>query len=351
MEQVRIGIIGTGGVANSRHIKELLQCKEAKIVALCDIDSTALSRAAEKTSVPPEKCYTDYRDLINDPSVDAIEICTPNYLHAEMAIAALQAGKPINLEKPVAMSYEQSQTIVTAERESTAFGMTCFSYRFMPAVRYAKHLVDSGLIGDIVGLNVAYLKSSGFWEGRRLEWRFVKEYAASGVVGDLGVHLIDLAQLLAGHITELCATKATIVKERKRLESEELAPVETDDSCSFLARFSCGAEGSFHITRCAIGHKNTIRYDVYGTRGSISFDLNDPKILTVCHGEGDPKNYVSVTENVPQEFYLLQEQAFVNAVLGKRDPLFPTLADGAQGQKVVDALLASADERRWVDII
>lgn len=350
MSQVRIGIIGTGGVAMSRHIKELLQCPEAHIVALCDINPTALTHAAEKAGVPIDKCYNDYHDLIADPDVDAIEICTPNYLHAEMAIAALQAGKPINLEKPVAMSYAQSRAIVEAEQQSPTFGMTCFTYRFMPAVRYAKHLVDSGLIGDIVGLNVAYLKNSGFWEGRRLEWRFIKEYAASGVVGDLGVHLIDLAQLLAGNITELCAIKATVVKERKRLDSEELAPVETDDSCSFIARFACGAEGSFHITRCAIGHKNTIRYDVYGTKGSITFDLNDPKILTVCHGEGDPKNYVNVTKPVPQEFYLLQEQAFVNAVLGMRDPLFPTLEDGSQGQKVVDAILTSSEERRWVEI-
>ena len=248
------------------------------------------------------------------------------------------------------MSYAQSRAIVDAESKSDTFGMTCFSYRFMPAVRYAKHLVDSGLIGNIVGLNVAYLKNSGFWEGRRLEWRFIKEYAASGVVGDLGVHLIDLAQMLAGSITELCATKATVVKERPRLDCDELGPVETDDSCSFIARFSCGAEGSFHITRCAIGHKNTIRYDVYGTRGSISFDLNDPKVLTVCHGEGDPKNYVSITETVPQEYYLLQEQAFINAVLGQRDPLFPTLSDGSQGQKVVDAILASSEERRWIEI-
>ena len=85
-------------------------------------------------------------------------------------------------------------------------------------------------------------------------------------------------------------------------------------------------------------------------RGSISFDLNDPRILTVCHGEGDPRNYQSVTENVPDQFYLLQEQAFVNAVLGNRDPLFPTLSDGSQGQKVVDAILTSSEERRWVKI-
>ena len=130
MEKVRIGIIGTGGVANSRHIKELLQCKNAKIVALCDIDLTALAKSAERTGVDTAHCYTDYRDLIADPIVDAIEICTPNYLHAEMAIAALAAGKPINLEKPIAMSYEQSQAIVSAEKDSTStppetFKKTC----------------------------------------------------------------------------------------------------------------------------------------------------------------------------------------------------------------------------------
>ena len=187
-------------------------------------------------------------------------------------------------------------------------------------------------------------------EGRRLEWRFEKSKAASGVVGDLAVHLIDLAQLLAGQIKEVCASRGIVVKERKRFDSDEIAPVETEDRCSFIAHFENGAEGSFHITRCAIGHKNTIRYDVYGTKGSISFDLNDPKILTICSGEGDPKDYKTRTETVPQEFYLTQEQAFVRAVQGTRDLLYPTLSDGADGQRVVDAILRSADEKRWVEI-
>ena len=350
MKKVRVGIIGVGGIGLGKHVKELLECTDAEITAICDINSSTLENAREKIGLSPEKCYTNYLDLINDPDVDAVEICTPNYLHAEMAIASLNAGKPINLEKPIAMSYEESQAIVEAEKASKAFGMTCFSYRFMPAVRYAKHIVDSGIIGDVIGINVAYLKNSAFWQGRRLEWRFVKKYAASGVIGDLGVHLIDLAQLLAGNITELCATKATIVKERMMLDSDDIAPVETDDSCSFIARFANGAEGSFHITRCAIGHVNTIRYDVYGTKGSISFNLNDPSVLTICKGEGDPKKYPTVTEKVPQEFYLMQEQAFVNSVMGKRDLFFPTISDGSQGQKVVDAIITSAEERRWVEV-
>lgn len=350
MNTVRIGIIGTGGIANNKHIKELLKCENARIVALCDIDEKALKRSAEKVGIASERCYKDYVDLIADPEVDAIEVCTPNFCHAEMARAVLAAGKPLNLEKPIAMTYDEAMSIVEAEKNSTAFGMTCFSYRFMPAVRYAKHLVDEGAIGNIVGLNVAYLKSSAYWEGRPLEWRFEKEKAGSGVIGDLGVHLIDLAQLLAGSIEELCATKQTVVKERPTLDGNGVGRVTTDDSCSVLARFACGAEGCFHITRCAIGHRNTIRYDVYGDKGSISFDLNDPSVLAVCRGEGDPRGFTTEALKVPEEFYLKQEQAFVNAVLGERCEFYPTLKDGAQSQKVVDAILKSCELGAWMKV-
>lgn len=350
MKKVRIGIIGVGGIAMNRHIRELLDCEDAQIVAICDVKPRALARARETVGLSDEKCYTDYRELIADEDVEAVEICTPNHLHAEMAIAVLKAGKPVNVEKPVALNYEQAVRMLQAERESESFAMTCFTYRYMPAVRYAKYLVDSGTIGEIVGLNVAYLKNSAFWEGRRLEWRFVKEYAGSGVIGDLGIHLIDLAQLLAGNITRLCATKEIVVKERRQLDCEEIGKVETEDSCSFLAQFEGGASGTFHITRCAIGHANTIRYDVYGTKGSISFDLNNPKLLNICTGEGNPKDYVNRTEEVPTEFFLTQEQAFVDAVQGKRDALFPTLEKGVQGQKIVDSILRSAEENRWVTL-
>lgn len=349
MKTVRIGIIGTGGISH-KHIKELLACKDAKIVALCDIDEERLKAAAQETGVAPEKCYTDYRDLIADEEVDAVEVCTPNYVHAEMAIASLAAGKPVNLEKPVALNYEQALKIVEAEKNSNTFGMTCFSYRFMPAVRYAKHLVDAGAIGNIIGLNVAYLKSSAFFEGRALEWRFEKEKAGSGVVGDLGVHLVDLAQLLSGNIVELCSMYKTVVKERPTLDRKSTGTVTTEDACSFVARFACGAEGSFHVTRCAIGHVNTIRYDVYGDRGSVSFDLNDPTVLKICRGEGDPRNYKTETVQVPEEFYLSQEEAFVRAVLGKREALYPTLLDGAQGQRVVDAIIESGETGKWVTV-
>ncbi len=347
MKKIKVGIIGLGNIAN-QHISELLKCPDAEIVAICDIDSDALKTKIEKYGLDSAAHYYDYRELIADKNVQAVEICTPNYLHAEMAIAAIDAGKPINLEKPIAMSYAQALEILKAAESSALPNMTCFSYRFKPAVRYAKALVDSGALGDITGLNVAYIKNSALWQGRPLEWRFVEEYAGSGVIGDLAVHLIDLAQLLAGNITGLFATKSIIVKERKRLDGQGSSPVETDDQCAFIADFACGAQGTFHITRCAMGHANTIRYDVYGTKGAISFDLDHPEMLNICIGEGDPKYLSFKTVDVPKKFYLDQERAFLNALLGKKDKLFPSLANGAQGQLIVDTILRSAAERRWV---
>lgn len=159
-----------------------------------------------------------------------------------------------------------------------------------------------------------------------------------------------LTQLLAGEITDLIATKKIAVTERRRLDSEEIAPVETEDMCTFLATFASGADATFHITRAAAGYKNTIRYDVYSTRGSLSFDLDHPETLTLCIGEGDPKQKKFETVEVPKEFYLSQEAAFVAAVGGQCDPLFPTLEDGAQGQRIIDALLLSAKEKRYVSL-
>ncbi len=350
MKKIGIGIIGCGGIAVNKHIKELLQVQGAEITALCDIDVAALRRAGELACVGEAHRYRDYRDLIADGAVDAVEICTPNCHHAEMACAALRAGKPVNLEKPIAMNMREAEEILAAERESSAFGMVSFSYRFMPAVRYAKHLVDAGAIGRVVGVNVAYLKSSAFWQGRRLEWRFEAEKAGSGVTGDLGAHLIDLAQMLAGRVSTLCAVCDTVVKERPTLDGTGVGTVTTDDTALFLARFACGAVGSFHITRCAIGHANTIRYDIYGDRGSISFDLNDPSILTITNGEGDPKHLRPRVEKVPEEFALMQEQAFSDALRGERDPLFPTISDGVQGQAVIDAILRSSVSGEWVTV-
>jgi len=351
----RIGIIGTGGIANGAHINQLLKLDNCKITALCDIDEKALKKTAERINLDESHCFNDYKDLINCEDVDAVEICTPNYMHIPIAEYAVSKGKPINVEKPLGLSADETKTLEKMLNDTGITNMMCFSYRFRPAVQYAKQIIDRGLLGNIVGIQVEYLKSSAFWEGRRLDWRFVKKYAGTGVLGDLGAHLIDMAQLLVGDVTSVSAMADTIVKRRLRLDCDEYGDVETDDYCNFIATLTDRRTGesvpaSFVITRCAIGHNNTIKYDIYGTEGTISFNLNDPTVLGVCIGEVDKQSNGLHTIKVPSGFGIGQEEAFVNALHGDFCKNFPTVADGIKCQRVIDALTKSAEEHVFVNL-
>ena len=352
---VKIGIVGVGAVANGRHITELLKVADCQITAICDIDPQALQKTGERLNLPEKRRFTDYKALIDCQDVDAVEICTPNYLHIPIAEYAAKAGKPINVEKPLGMSAEECERLESIVKNHSITNMVCFSYRFMPAVRYAKTIIDKGLLGDIVSINVEYKKSSAFQEGRLLSWRFIKEYAGTGVLGDLGVHLIDMAQLLIGDFKMVSGTSGIVVKQRPKVKNGELYPVETDDYCNFIATLQDRKKGNdvgatFSITRCAIGHENTIRYEIFGTEGVIAFNLNSPDELAVCVGEIDKFAQGGMhTIKVPQNARrVTQEQAFVDAVSGKLCDHFPSISDGVKCQKVLDALARSAESGQTV---
>lgn len=351
---VRVGIIGVGGISR-KHIYELLEIKECKITAICDIDPAALKNTAEMLGIDEAHCFADYRELVDCSEVDAVEICTPNYLHVQMAEYAVMQGKPVNVEKPLALKTEDTGNLDKMIRERNHPNMMCFSYRFMPGVRYAKHILDRGLIGKIISINVEYLKSTGLQEGRRLEWRFIKEYAGTGVLGDLGVHLIDMMRLLVGDVKSVSAMAGIVVKKRLKLDSDELGDVETDDYCNFIAEVedrTCGESipASFAITRCAVGHANTIKFDIFGTDGTISFDLNNPSILKVCIGEVDKNGNGLHTVTVPDKFKIKQEQMFIDMVNGKNCEFLPTIEDGIECQKILDAILESSETGRRITL-
>ena len=347
---VRIGIIGLGGIARSVHIPGIAEATGGRITAICDPKASMLKEIGDAYHIPEDRRFQNYLDLINCADVDAVEICTPNFLHIPMAVAAVRAGKAINVEKPLSVNYAEAQKLEDALQENSVPNMMCFSCRFRPAVRYAKEILSRGLLGDILSVNAEYLKSSRFWAGRRLEWRFVKEYAGTGVLGDLGVHLVDMARFLVGDMTQVCAETGIAVKQRKKLNSDEIGTVETDDYCSFMADFECGAHGMFKVTRCAIGHENTVRFDIFGTKGFLSFDLNTPDELSPCIGEVDAESYGIHTVKVPDKYQSSQEQMFIDLVSGKDCPYLPTVADGLRSQKVLDALLESSEKRRWVSV-
>ena len=347
-KKLRIGIIGMGRISWA-HTGGLSGCPDAVITAVCDINPDALNSAGDRLNIPKERRFTDYHDLIACPEVDAVEICTPNYLHVPMATDVIRAGKPVNIEKPLGATYEGIPELLEAYRENPQPNMMCFSYRFMPAVRYAKELLDAKKLGKIVSVDVEYLQSGAFIEGRRLEWRFDKKKAGTGAIGDLGVHLIDMTRYLLGDITAVCACKKTVVKERKLLDSEEYGEVKTDDFCTFIADLECGAAASFTVTRCARGHSNTIKYDIYGTDGVISFNLNNPKEIYLCIGD-DVKTVGLHKVDVPPEYAASQEGSFVDIALGRFKEKPADIFEGAKCQKVVDAIDLSGDRREWVTI-
>ena len=353
MDKVRIGIIGVGGIANRVHIRQLLEVKAASIVAVCDIDPQNLNSTADKLGLPAEKRYTDYRQLIDDPEVDAVEICTSNDMHVEMAVYAIKAGKHVNVEKPISTDCATLPPLQEALKnvdQDKQVCMACFSYRFYPAVRYAKHLIERGGLGRIINVSVEYMKDSGLWKDRPMEWRFEKEKAGTGVLGDLGVHLVDMVRLLIADIDSVVAHTEIIIKERPIRGSSEIGTVETDDFCTFIARLKNSAMVNFSISRCALGEKNSIRFDIYGTKGMLSVDLNNPKVLGVCYAGEDPASAKIEVVDVPAEYTVMQEESFVNAVLGKKVAHFPTIDDAIECQRILDAVLLSSQTHTWVTL-
>ena len=342
---LRVGIIGVGGIAKV-HIEQLQKCDNAKITAICDTDEVKLNEVGGKLQIPEEYRFADYKDLIACDVVDAVEICTPNYLHIDMACDAIESGKAVEVEKPLDIDSAKVDKLRSLLSKKPVFNMMCFSYRFFPAVRYAKHILEQGMLGDIVNVNIEYLKDSAFMKGRRLEWRFEKKYAGSGVLGDLGVHLIDMTRFLLGDFKSVYAMKRIVIDKRKKLNDEEYGNVETDDLTSFIAELDKDVVANFIVTRCAIGNNNTIKYEIYGTKGVIAFNLNDPEELSVCIGEIDAECGCLHTVKVPNAYFpSSQEQSFVDAVLGK---YLPSIEDGIATQKIVDAISHSSEIKQKV---
>lgn len=348
---VRIGVVGTGGIACNKHIPEILSCPDGKLVAICDIDEEKLRAAGEKFNVPENMRFTNYRDLINCPEVDAVEICTPNHLHVPIALEAVKAGKHVEVEKPLTTESNPEMAELLSEIEKRGVvNMMSFSYRFKSAVRYAKTLIDEGKLGKIVNVNVEYLQSGVFIPGRRLEWRFVKEYAGSGTLGDLGVHLIDMTRFLLGDFKSVAALSATVVKERRKLDSEEMAPVLVDDITSFIAKLENDVIANFLVTKCAIGESNTIKYEIYGTKGVIKFNLNKPDTIFLCINDEEGATGVICEVDVPREYRLGQEECFIRTVKGELFPYYPAVSEGAACQEIVDALILSANEGKIINL-
>ncbi|MCE7000447.1 Gfo/Idh/MocA family oxidoreductase [Saccharothrix sp. S26] len=313
---------------------------------------------------------TDWRALVARDDVHLVDICTPGDTHAEIALAALAAGKHVLCEKPLANTVAEAEAMAAAAREAAARGvrsMVAFNYRRVPAIALARRLVEEGRIGEVRHVRAVYLQDWLSDPASPMTWRLRKEKAGSGALGDLGAHIVDAAQYVTGDlITGVGATTETFV--RSRPDGDGVGEVTVDDAAVFLARFSSGALGTFEATRYALGRKNAMRLEVNGTRGSLAFDFESMNELSVFSADDGPAagfRRILVTEAdhpyvgawwppghlLGYEHTFTHEAAdFLTAVGDGVDPA-PSFADGLRVQRVLAAVEESAAQRStWTTI-
>ena len=330
------------------------------------------------------RASADWREAIARDDIDLVDICTPGFTHAEIAIAALEAGKHVLCEKPLANTVAEAEAMTAAAESAHAHGvrtMVGFTYRRVPAIALARQLVAEGRIGEIRHVRAQYLQDWISDPEAPLSWRLDKAQAGSGALGDIGAHVIDLTQHITGErITELAGRLQTFVKERPYAEgstagslggggsSSERGPVTVDDAASFLATFSGGGMGVFEATRFATGRKNAIRIEVNGSRGSLAFDFEDMNVLEFYDASDDAEvaGFRRILATEPTHPYvgawwppghgLGYEHGFthqvvdlVTAIADGVDPS-PSFADGLQVQRVLAAVETSSDTRTWQEI-
>jgi len=345
------------------------------LAVLCGRDAAAVRIAAARLGWTATE--TDWHALIKRDDVDLVDVCTPGYLHAEIAIAALEAGKHVLCEKPLANTLAEAEDMAAAAARAATRGvraMTGFNYRRVPAVALARQLVTEGRIGQLRHVRASYLQDWLVDPSFPLTWRLQRERAGSGALGDLGAHIVDLTQYLTGElIAGVSAVTATFVAERPLAEAPGAAPrsgpVTVDDAAVFTARLSSGALASFEATRFATGHKNQLRIELNGDRGSLAFDLERLNELEFYDraDESTEAGFRRIGVTEPGHPYLSAwwppghvlgwEHTFthevrdlVTAIAAGSDPA-PSFQDGLQVQRVLAAVEQSAArESSWTPV-
>ena len=347
------------------------------MAVLCGRNASAGRAAADRLGWAATE--TDWRALVKRDDVQLVDVCTPGDGHAEVAIAALEAGKHVLCEKPLANTVAEAEAMAAAATRAQARGvrsMVGFNYRRVPALALARELIASGRVGEIRHVRASYLQDWLADPAFPLTWRLQKEHAGSGALGDLGAHVVDLAQYLTGQlISGVSGVTATFVPERPIPGGGgRSGPVTVDDAVAFTARLESGALATFEATRFASGRKNALRIEVYGARGSLAFDLERLNELEFCDNTDSAGSTgqatagfrrILVTE--PGHPYLSawwppghvlgwehtfthQARDLVVAIDKGTDPE-PSFADGLQVQHVLAAVSASAEaDSRWTQV-
>ncbi len=358
MRRVGVAIIGAGQITLANHLPGLALSPQARLVALCDANRAVLDAASKQTGVTA--LFSDYHELLKDPDVDAVIVATPNFLHAPIVLAALAAGKHVLCEKPLALEYASALEMYYAAETAGVKHMTAFTYRFVPAMRYMKFLVDSGAVGQPY-----HFRSQRFqdWSERAMGWRQTRKQAGSGELADMLSHRIDYGHMLMGNFRRLVADLRNFVPDRGG------SPSDVDDWVGVIAEFQSSASGMLESSKLTTGRGAGLhgrdRCEINGSERTLVCSTQRPMELRIGRKGADRLDRVAV----PKEFMVWpgsprdpeagdphvsyrydQSFEFIDAIVSDR-PCIPSFWEGVQAQAVMETIANSKERRRWIDVI
>jgi predicted dehydrogenase len=329
-----------------------------------------------------QNASTDWREVIESPLIDIVDINTPNDSHCEIAVAAAQNGKHVLCEKPLALTVKQAQTMFNAAQKSRIVHMVCHNYRRIPAIALAKKLIAEGAIGQVYHYHARYAQDWIVDPEFPLNWRLQKSVSGSGAHGDINTHIIDLARYLVGEFKQVCGLMHTFITERPLTETpgkaqalvakapRKMGKVNVDDTSLFIGHFENGAIANLEATRFALGRKNHIQIEINGSKGSLYFDFEDMNRLKFFDNTNpaDRQGFRDIIVTQPNGVHpyvgqwwppghiLGYEHTFVHTIADfvnacvDRKPIHPTFEDGLKNQRVLEAVEESAKSGKWVKV-
>ena len=365
MKDLNVAMIGYGfmGKAHSqawRNVSRFFEIEQnINLKTICGRNENDLKKVQVREGW--QDFESDWRKIIDDPNVDVIDICTSGDSHAEIAIAALNANKHVLCEKPLANTVAQAAAMTQAAEKSKGKSMVGFNYRLVPAISFAKELVQAGKVGRIFHIRARYLQDWIVDPKFELVWRLQKDLAGSGALGDIAAHIVDMTQFVTGQkLTGVSALTHTFITERPLVNSTQMGDVTVDDAAIFFGKTDHLAIASYEATRFAAGSRNDFGFEIYGDKGSLKFNFEQMSYLQFCDNTEAKettgfKNILVTEPNHPYmknwwppghhigygETFTHQIYDFVTAIKNNTAPT-PSFADGWQIQKVLAAVESSA---------
>jgi len=379
MRKLRTAIIGTGfmGKVHSEQVRRLGNVEIAAIAGLNDEMARSFA-----DSIGVDKATGDYRTILDDKSIDAVHVLTPNALHAPMAIAAMEAGKAVICEKPLTLDAKEAQQMVDVAAKTGLANCVNHNLRYYPVVQHVRQMIAAGELGDVLIVQGTYSQD---WLLYDTDYNWRVEKAANGAlraVGDIGSHWMDMIQHVTGlKITGLCAELATFHKNRKRPkfavetftgktlspEDYDVIPMETEDFGAVLVRLGDRARGAYTVSQMSAGNKNRFQFEVYGTKCGVSWNQERPDELWIGNRnspnqviikdpsllKGSAAGFADLPGGHSEGYDDAHKQVFKRFYAKVADPSapvdYPTFADGLWGMHLLGKVLESSEKRAWVD--